>query len=401
MDKITSLSSMITSMTEKSTQLWPGLKVPGGYKYTVNHDAEKQPAALLYGTWSAVMGRSILGNAVFSEEDKQFIKARLLQDRLADGTFFPESLRGQKSSKSIEYLKLHCYNYATEALLQLDGQHDFSSHYFDKFLDGDFLARWLEQRSLLRPWEESNNMVNVCSYIALCHKNGISAAGDRLSQLLEWHHANQNPRTGGFDFFGAGSKNQKLQSLAGAVHNFHLHLYMGEPLRYENVIARNVEPLLFQGPLTACLSIDFVELACRVIHKADNQDALIFALLYHLNALSEYQNPDGGWFENKSSDSPTSAAGMKEKVASSCSYGTWFRLCSIGMIDITLLGASPEKWKFRDTLGMGYAPPYWNRIDLTNHTSKDYTKILLKNKWYNLPQVIKEKMIRLAVKVIK
>ncbi|QLH31123.1 MAG: hypothetical protein HWD62_00570 [Cyclobacteriaceae bacterium] len=41
---VTSWKKMITEMTEKSKQLWPLLKTDYGYKYTVNDDAEKQPA---------------------------------------------------------------------------------------------------------------------------------------------------------------------------------------------------------------------------------------------------------------------------------------------------------------------------------------------------------------------
>jgi len=103
---VTSWKKMITEMTEKSKQLWPLLKTDYGYKYTVNDDAEKQPAALLYGTWSAVMRRTIQGS-VISEADKEFIRKRLLQDRLADGTFFQRDIIGQGISK-VDFVKLVC-----------------------------------------------------------------------------------------------------------------------------------------------------------------------------------------------------------------------------------------------------------------------------------------------------
>src|SRR5690606_6535991 len=106
--------------------------------------------------------------------------------------------------------------------------------------------RWLNQRSLERPWEESNNIVNVASYLALCNDNGHPSAKERLYQMLEWHNTVQNPITGGFENFSRSRKNV-LQSMAGAVHNFHIHHYLNEPMNYESIIGRNVIPYLFEG----------------------------------------------------------------------------------------------------------------------------------------------------------
>lgn len=398
---IETLRARVMQSKAQSVNLWNLLKTAEGIKYTVNHDTVSYPAAVLYGTWSAVHGkRLVLGDAAFNEGEKDFLSKSMLAHRLSDGAFLPQAIFSLKTSKSIEYLKLHCFNYATEAMLHTQKNYDFQSAFMDKFLEADFLQRWLEQRSLERPWEESNNIVNVASYLALCADNGNAKAKEALYQMLQWHNKVQNPKTGGFDNFGSPSQKQKAQSMAGAVHNFHLHLYLNEPWQYEHVIARNVEQLLFQGVLTACLSIDYVELACRVIDKATDRNALIAALLFHLKCLLEYQNPDGGWYENDSHRLPTSAAGMKEQVASSCSYATWFRLCSIGMIDITLLQGNTADWNFRKTLGMGYAPDRWNAIQWqTDDIPMQHVRF--KNLKKNAPSYIKAKLIQTAAKILK
>ena len=145
--------------------------------------------------------------------------------------------------------------------------------------------------------------------------------------MLDWHEKYRNSKSGGFDKLSL-SKNHIIQSMAGAVHNFHIYHYLGEKINYEEKIANNVIPNLFEGPLTACLSIDFVELACYSIGNLNTRDQLILAnsLLFHLDSLLNYQNNDGGWYENETAQRPTSAAGMIEKNASSCSYATWFRI---------------------------------------------------------------------------
>ena len=256
-----------------------------------------------------------------------------------------------------------------------------NSKYFSPFLDGDYLERWLSARSLVRPWEEGNNIVNVASYLALCDSHGMPNASDRLNQMYDWHKKVQNPKTGGFDCFQSSSYNSSLQSLAGAVHNFHLHHYLGEPLNYEGLMASRLPIYLFQGALTACLSLDFVELGIRVLPYSQDPQILTWALLEHVEFLLSSQRPDGGWIEADSLRTPTSAAGFQDREASSCSYATWFRLCSLAMVSIVLLGDQPGNWQFRSTLGMGYAPEDWP--ELPGQISIDRIPLLEKTKIYS------------------
>lgn len=327
-----------------------------GWLYTTSHNVEKYPAAILYGTWSGILGLHLLKKtSSWSKYKVQQALEYLKAHRRRDGAFFPVTLENIPINKSREYFTLHCTNYSLGAALSIEPHFDFETRYMDRFLDGDYLHYWLEARSLLRPWEEGNNIVNVASYLALMNDCGDSNALLRLGQMLDWHRKNQNPKTGGFDGFLSPSYQNRLESLAGAVHNFHLHLYLGKEYGFENQIAQWVEKFLVQGQLSACESIDFVELAVRTIDQTQEPQRLVDALIIHLEALLRNQRQDGGWTEN-ANNRPTVAAGFVDNYPSSCSYATWFRLASIGMIAITLLGDSLENWCFRKTLGMGYSP---------------------------------------------
>lgn len=394
------LITRINKARELADGFFDSLIVEEGAKYTSAHDYLKYPAALLYGSWSVVLGKTLLNGKNWDNKQKEFLKNSMLKYRQNDGTFIPQVLLNEKPSKSFEYLTLHTTNYTIGAMMELDSDFDFRSSYYDSFLDANYLERWLSGRNFCRPWEESNNIVNVASYLALCNDRGIHGGEDRLRQMLDWHNKYQNNKTGGFDNFSRNRKNI-LQSMAGAVHNFHIHLYLKEPLNYEKIIAKNIIPYFFEGPLTGCLSIDFIELACRTVTFLDGneRDELVCAMLYHLDTLLKYQNSDGGWFEGDNRNSKTSAAGMKDEVPSSCSYATWFRLCSIGMIAITLLGDNEQRWHFRKTLGMGYAPNYWNRIDLGNYNIDSNIVRKFKNK--NRPHVLKKQLINFAIRIIK
>lgn len=373
------------------------LKCKDGYKYTVNHDIEKYPAGVLYGSWSVTYLQNLLRDEIWLKKNSLNLIDYFNVNRTKDGLFFPVELNNVKYPKSKEYMQLHCYNYTIGAALILDPNFNFQSSYMDQFMKPDYLERWLDQRSLERPWEESNNIVNVASYLALQNDAGNSRGKDRLYQMLEWHNAKQNPKTGGFEIFTPSRINIQ-QSMAGAVHNFHIHHYLGESLNFEKKIAQNIIPYLIEGPLTACLSIDFVELACHCIGFMDNSYELEQALLYHLEELLQYQNEDGGWFENENASRPTTANGMREELASSNSYATWFRMCSIGMIATTLLGDDPENWKFRGTLGMGYfkAKPFKNMDNFQLDR-----KVIRKYKKLNFPHKLKKEAINLGVKLLR
>lgn len=356
------LLAKIQNAQRMAVRFFDSLKTTAGYKYTTTHDVQQYPAATLYGTWAVVLGLNLLGELdKWSDDQKTWAVTCLLEHRRQDGTFLGKGLQNHRNTKSLEYLILHCTNYAHGAMLVLDPEYDFQTPYLHRFLDGDALAKWLDGRSLLRPWEEGNNIVNVASYLALCLEHGDPSAGDRLYQMLEWHRKNQNPITSGFDAFTSASSRNVEQALAGAVHNFHIHLFLNESLGYERLIADRVANFLLDGPLTACLSIDFVELAVRTIEHASEPQHLVWALLSHADALLDYQRSDGGWLENATSI-PTKAAGFSDTLTSSCSYATWFRLASLGMIAIVLCGDSPDHWRFRKTLGMGYAPGQWPSV---------------------------------------
>lgn len=392
----TQIFDRINNSKNKALKFIDSLKVNEGYKYTVNHDYNIHPSAILYGTWSAVFLNKLVNNLNNSSFDKLFALNTLKSFRQKDGTFFPKSLKNSSYTKSFEYMLLHIYNYSVGACMMVDLNFDFQSKYLDHFLDPDHLNKWLNQRSLQRPWEESNNIVNVASYLALCNDNGNSLGKERLLQMFEWHNDNQNKKTGGFDNFTASKKNI-LQSMAGAVHNFHIHHYLNEPMNYEKLIGKNLIPFLYEGPLTACLSIDFVELGCYVLPYLEEPYELQQALLFHLDSLLKYQNDDGGWYENETLNRPTIAAGMKEKIASSNSYATWFRMCSIGMISISLLGDTEKNWNFRNTLGMGY----YKQKTSPNIVDFKIDKINLFKNWKNnIPYKIKNQIIQLGSNIL-
>lgn len=372
-----------------------------GWKYTSTHSVEKYPAALLYGTWSAILGLTLLNDTQnWAKEEKNWAITKLNLHRRADGTFLGKGLENLANLKSLEYLILHCTNYSLGAALELDPNFDFETPYLHRFLDADNLARWFDGRSLMRPWEEGNNIVNVASYLALCHEHGLTSALERLHQMLAWHRKYQNPKTGGFDGFGYPTSNQRLQALAGAVHNFHIHLYLGEPFGYESVIAEHLPKLLMLGRLSACESIDFVELAIRTIDYSSAPEELINSLIYHADCLLKSQRKDGGWLEAANNITPTFGHGFKDHTVSSCSYATWFRLCALGMISIVLLDDDQKKWKFRKTLGMGYAPANWPAKPKNIDIKPLSQKFRLKARFSQLPNQLKDKIIKLGVKIL-
>lgn len=356
--KVERLGSAIDHARKEALRFFDGLFVPGkGFKNTVAQQSEHD-VLFLNGTWACILGKRLIGGDAWVTEEQREQSLQLFNRyRNADGMIYPATLIGRRTIKSHQYLKLHCNNYAISAALELDPNYDFSSPYLDRFLDPDVLSQWLDRISFYRPWEESNNIVNVASHLALHADAGNSKGLERLGQMLDWHNRFQNPRTGGFDATPVAYKYLK-QTLAGAVHNFHIHHYLNESVEYSRVINEYVCHFLVEGPLTACLSIDYTELAVRTILSEYEVNATSTALSSHIAALLESQNRDGGWYESDHG-TRTSFEGYVERIPSSSSYGTWFRLCSIGMFSMTFLNSPASDWRFKRTLGMGYAPDRW------------------------------------------
>jgi hypothetical protein len=395
-----SLLKRIYEAREKANVFFNQLNIEKGYKNTSTHDPIKYPCAVLYGSWASVLGLSLIQKIGSSNSSQIKGALDLIQSyRQKDGTIWPILLANTAQAKSFEYIKLHCTNYSLGAIMEMDPNYDFESTYLDRFLDADYLQTWLDGRSFYRPWEEGNNVVNVTAYLALIRERGIPHATDRLAQLLEWHRKFQNPKTGGFDCFKSPSYKYRSEILAGAVHNFHLHLYLGEPYGSESIISTFLPRYLYGGRLTACLSIDFVELAVRTLPFAIDPNPLLRGLVYHITKLLDSQRADGGWLEADNDYAVVTDFGFQDNRVSSCSYATWFRLAALGMVAITLLGDHPGNWSFRKTLGMGYAPAKWPTVseDLLKPLSLDDQITIARTA---LPQKIKTKLIKYAGKFL-
>lgn len=400
MDYQAYLLAQIYQARVRATEFFNNQKIQNGWKYTASHDLEKYSGAVLFGSWACILGLKLVkATDHWNSTDKEFAKQSLLRFRHSNGTFYPDDFERTRQTKSLEYLSLHCTNYSLGALLEIESDFNFRSPYLDRFLDADKLSHWLDARSFLRPWEEGNNVVNVASYLALCYLHGANQAADRLQQLLEWHQKNQNPKTGGFDCFESPSRSQQQQSFAGAAHNFHLYHLLKQPLVYERVISVAL-PYLIPGNLAACFSIDFTELAIFTLSHSPDPQYLVDTLLLHAEALLASQQPDGGWLEAENDKTPTVTHGFRDIKVSSCSYATWFKLCSLGMVAIVLLGDNPDNWGFRKTLGTGYASTNWPQLSKELAVRPPTFSFKVSHFKKNLPSKIRDLAVRLGSKFL-
>lgn len=60
----TQIFDRINNSKNKALKFIDSLKVNEGYKYTVNHDYNIHPSAILYGTWSAVFLNKLVNNYI-------------------------------------------------------------------------------------------------------------------------------------------------------------------------------------------------------------------------------------------------------------------------------------------------------------------------------------------------
>ena len=99
MDKTNKWLERVEIAKGKALRLPKYLKTKEGYKYTVNHDIEKYPAAGFYGSWSVVYLQNLLGNKNWLNSNKGDLLDYFNVNRTGDGLFFPIALDSFKYPK--------------------------------------------------------------------------------------------------------------------------------------------------------------------------------------------------------------------------------------------------------------------------------------------------------------
>lgn len=314
----------------------PGMLLPGTYNAT--------HCLVLLGAYDDLTPAQAGEVAAFLNQFQRPEGAYRIPEMAADEIYYPD----------FEYIDLHITNYTLGALASLGQAPARPLAFMERYDSAEKLSRWLAARQMTEPWTEGNYIVNLASLYAYGLENGEERYRPLLGQLLDWHAAHQDPASG---YWYDPATGDLTSAMAGAAHNLHLYYSLNRPVpRFEQIVDHCLA--ILEGVSSACLDIDVVDILAN-LHPYGYRQAEIEAYLERkLTALLDFQNPDGGFADTcegvRLFDGWTR---YQEPQGLSNSFSTWFRCATIGMICQTLYPAAPVKWRFRNTLGMGYFNP--------------------------------------------
>jgi hypothetical protein len=365
-----SIQQQIEAARSRSLDWFRSMQAPG-YPEGVSrvspcHDENLWPGMLFPGTYNATMARALLeGMESWTKKDRDDLANWVLSHRRDDGIFKISGMRDEdvfKKPDPVEtwrYIDFHVTNYGIGALAFLRPEEHPKLDFVLPWLDPTFLKAWLAERDLRDPWQEGNNIVNLCSFLLLlAGDDHRQAAAVALHEIFEWHYRLQEPATG---FWGVGQFTDKLQALhamAGSMHNFHLWYALGEKLPYQD---KSVDFALAQAPriVSACIDVDLVDLLIHAHSLIDYRRADIELWLREILArLLAFQNVDGGFADTLEGSWRQDGwvRGYEEPQGVSNAFATWFRWIAIAMI-ADCLWPGWKRWNFRGMIGIGYRKP--------------------------------------------
>jgi hypothetical protein len=268
--------------------------------------------------------------------------------------------KGPDAERTREYVDFHATNYALGALRSLGGRAARPLAFMERYLIAEGLRDWTGRRRWDDPWMEGNLVVNLGGFLLEAAEAGDARAAARLDELLDWLDSIQDPSTG---FWGERleSRRELLEGMAGAMHAFHLYYYRGRELKRLDRIAERCLSLA-RGELepvtSACLDVDIVDALANVHRLGLRRTEIEGALERKLGLLLDYQNPDGGFPDERSGILRFDGwvGGYWEPQGVSNCFATWFRCAAIAIASCILFPESAPRWRFRDTVGIGYFP---------------------------------------------
>lgn len=338
---------------------------PGIKKCSEYHDIVKYPDMCLPATYNATHALILLGAYKNIEESlRSSIAEYICSYQIESGAFRFKNMKndeiwkGRDLNNTWQYIDFHVTNYCIGALKSLEKPWRYPLNFIQEWTDQENLEKWLEDRDLTDPWMEGNNIVNLASFLICTLEGKEDPKLQKLTDVLfAWHDRHQDPQTG---FWGTNHPLKPagiMQGMAGAAHNFHLYYYYDREIPYYKKIVDYCLQFIKGGVRSACLDIDVVDILANMWIYGYRSDEILESLAEFGQKLISFQNQDGGFADEKSNGVRRMDGWVKgyfEPQGLSNCFATWFRCASLAMISYLLDSEKGSRFKFRNTVGIGY-----------------------------------------------
>jgi len=261
---------------------------------------------------------------------------------------------------------MHLAAHVLPALHILGGRLAYPLHFARKFLDLDYLRRWLDRRDWIQAWMEGNNLLFVGQFLVYLRdfedRPGAQAA---LGLYFDWLDAEQDPNTG---LWGTQVGCPVSHAVFGGYHQLLVYYYCDRPVRHPERIIDSVLSLQHadggfapQGGGGACQDVDSADILVNLYKRTGFRPHDVRqALRRLLRSVLTKRTPDGG-FVNRFNE-PWIHHGILRTYAPPNVpelFSTWFRTHTIALacqiLEDEPLAQFP--WRFNTTCSMGWHRP--------------------------------------------
>ena len=335
----------------------------GAYRYT-----ETGPPTL-YGTCFALMTKRYLGQlGPIEAKTAEFL---LQLQNSETGWFEAPELSDWQPTPGAKHSREHVMHHVAVHALPVMQDNGLTLRYplldAHKFLEPDYLAAWLDGRSLKEAWLEGNNILFIGQFLVyLRDVEKEPRAQAALDQWFAWLDQYVDPATG---LWGTNGYCSAYDAVYGGYHQLLVYYYENHPVTsIERLIDTTLSLQFRDGGFSrepgggACEDVDAVDILVNCYKLVDyRRPDIRVAVRRCVRLIESQQNPDGGFSYRR--NQPWSHLGVPATSAvpnQSHAFATWFRVHTIALAAQILGYEMPEGYRklgFNEALSMG-----WHRV---------------------------------------
>ena len=315
--------------------------------------------------------------------DTDHISTHILDQQSEDGLFYDDIFLPSDTtgSHSEQYITWQFTFFSLIALDMLGIKPKVTLTFLDTFKEDGYLAKWLNERDWNDFWYASNEIMFLLYFLIyqrdrLCiDRPQCTAAMDICMDYLDKH---QDPLTG---FWGRNVRKDVYNSLYGAAHIYLFYDYLERPIPHAGRIIDTTLGLQSANGLYgnagggACEDYDAVEILFRMYNISQHRkDDVRVAMRKTYMAIRNASDAAGGYsyrlrkrsilnpikslilkrFNPEICYSYSGWSKMKCNVYTPDLWGTYFRVLTMALIEMTLGTEKSFNYKFYALPGWGY-----------------------------------------------
>lgn len=296
----------------------------------------------------------------------------ILQWQEPDGSYFlgPELVKEEITSPEHNWdvVRMHLTAHVLPALALLGVQPSFPLAFAHRFLDIEYLQKWLASRDWRNAWLEGNNLLFVGQFLVhLRDVEQIPEAQECLDLYFKWLDENIEPSTGLWGTRGSS----RARAMYGAYHQLLVYFYEDHPVPYpEQLTDSTLSVQELDGGFStsggggACQDVDAISILTNLYQRYDYERPKIRRALRraYISVLKRMTHEGGFVYRWGTPFIHMSIPRTRVPANTPHLFATWFGVHTLALLAQVLTDEPTlaQEWQFNRVLSMGWHRP-WDR----------------------------------------